>query len=696
MDQIFQTLRKKNITEYILYMLCTVFSIAIVSAYALLLFSPTVMEVLPVGGDSRKQAFGIFAVVCIGCLAFSMYASILFYKKKQKELGIMLALGGNRKKLYFAVVKENLILSLLCLLVGILLAWPINKGIWGIMHCFIDNPEMRLRLDWRAVLISICMAVIVLLTTMSILWKIIFKMDLLEVIKAEHKTEMIKKLPKYTRILGISLILAGGIISYCTPSFYMDIFSEYPPAWLNLLYILPLTGVYLTILYTIVGNEKVDKDYYSKMISRSIMKFQGKQTVNCMLVITLLIGGGCFAAFYIPVTMTAFGTNMQAREWNYQYVLPQARDGFQEGQIEQLVKEHGGIIQEQYSFPVLLTARDGMLQIEEGRKFHYEYTPRMSTIHLIKQSDYEAFTQTKLQMEKQQYYAITDVEESVWFDSDVTILTNMDTREEYPIQFAGCLHCEDLVLENNLIYLISDELFEQMESSLPKQWKETLCYMKVAEDSYELATAIYEAFYQCFETEDMIFSGYDRIRAISSYEAGKEYWADAPEYQFFAHLDPNSPEFQREWIYFPFIKIMNLQNTLRNYAVFFMLFIYVVIVALVSAWLIAYTRCVTIGMHNQYVFESLEKLGASQSFRMKELKKQLSAVYKTPTLIGLIVVYLLFALILYGNDGGRYTSSEVLGLLICLGIELLIGAITYVCYRFTVKKVSRLLLSCPL
>ena len=107
MDQIFQTLRKKNITEYILYMLCTVFSIAIVSAYALLLFSPTVMEVLPVGGDSRKQAFGIFAVVCIGCLAFSMYASILFYKKKQKELGIMLALGGNRKKLYFAVVKEK-------------------------------------------------------------------------------------------------------------------------------------------------------------------------------------------------------------------------------------------------------------------------------------------------------------------------------------------------------------------------------------------------------------------------------------------------------------------------------------------------------------------------------------------------------------------------------------------------------------
>ena len=140
----------------------------------------------------------------------------------------------------------------------------------------------------------------------------------------------------------------------------------------------------------------------------------------------------------------------------------------------------------------------------------------------------------------------------------------------------------------------------------------------------------------------------------------------------------------------PFFKIMSLQGTLRNYAVYFMLFIYVVIVALVSAWLIAYTRCVTIGMHNRYVFEALEKLGASTAFRQRELRKQLSIVYKTPTCIGLVVVLLLFVLILYGNDGGRFSKSELLGLLICVGIEAVIGAITYVCYRASVRKVSLL------
>lgn len=43
----------------------------------------------------------------------------------------MLALGGNRRKIYNAIVKENLVMSLFCLLAGILLAFPMNKGIWG-------------------------------------------------------------------------------------------------------------------------------------------------------------------------------------------------------------------------------------------------------------------------------------------------------------------------------------------------------------------------------------------------------------------------------------------------------------------------------------------------------------------------------------------------------------------------------------
>lgn len=690
MNQILKKLRKRNLKEYVLYMFCTMFSVAIVSAYALLLFSPTVLEVLPVGGDSRKQAFGIFAIVCIGCLAFSMYSSLLFYKKKQKELGIMVALGGNRRKLYAAIIKEYIRLNTVCLLLGGILAFPINKGIWGIFQIFIDSPEMVLRLNIYAFLIALFMAVVVFIVTICIIYKVIFKMDLLDVMKAEHKNEMVREWPMFTGILGILLIMMGGCISYFAPGVYRNTFQEYPPAWLNLLYLFPLAGVYLIILNRVAGSHKRNKNYESKMISKSIMKFQGKQTVNCMLVIALLIGGGCFAAFYTPITMTAFERNLQAKEWDYQYTIPQNREALHENQVEEIVKKHEGSIQERRDFPILLAARDGVQEIEEGRKFWYEYSPRMSTIYLMKESDFEDFTNSPITMEANTYFAITDEEESVFYDTEVTILTNMETGQESEVAFGGCLHSEDLLLENSRLYVISDVLFEKMESSLSKEWKQTVFFFKISQDSFELGMDLYNAFYQCFEKEDMIFAGYDKVSAISAYEAGKEYWANDPAYSFFAGLDKNSPEFQREWIYFPFFKIMVIQNTLRNYAVFFMLFIYVVIVALTSSWLIAYTRCITMGMHNKYVFETLEKLGASEAFRMKELKKQISAIYRVPTIIGLVVVYFLFVLILYGNDGGRFTSSEIVGLIICFGIEILVGVITYLCYRIALQKVKRI------
>ena len=36
-----------------------------------------------------------------------------------------------------------------------------------------------------------------------------------------------------------------------------------------------------------------------------MMKFQARQTVNNLLVVTLLMAGGCFAMFYLPASGTS-------------------------------------------------------------------------------------------------------------------------------------------------------------------------------------------------------------------------------------------------------------------------------------------------------------------------------------------------------------------------------------------------------
>lgn len=693
LDKILAELRRKNKMQYFMYLLCNTFSFAVISSYALLIFSPTVLEVLPVGGDSRKQAFGIFAAVCIGCMIFSFYSSVLFFKKKQVELGIMMAIGGNKKKLYKVIAKENLLIELAAFFFGCILANPINRIIWGILHLFIHNEEMKLKMDIKVIGIPLAMAAVMITVSFITLRKIIFSTELLDVINAEHKNEMKKNINRHTGLIGVILTGLGGIAAYAAPNIYMDTFSEYPPAWLNILFVIPLVGIYMILLHAVVNGFGAQKDKYKNMISRSMMIFQGKQTVNCLLVLTLLIGGGCFAGFYTPIMMSAFSISVGSKQWNYQYEMPAGIEGFQPQKLENIVTSMGGIINDRASIPMLLVAKDGMREIEENRKFYFEYKEILSTANIISKSSYESFSREKLDLGMNEYVGITNQEGLSGYDMDldISIFTNMTTREKVHVVCKGTIPDEDLCLSNYSIYVVSDAVFEALSNGLGNEWKSTLYYMKVENDTAQIAESVYQAFVELFPLEYRIDSGYDRITKISYNEEGQDYWFDAPEYEEYLYYKDNNAEFEREWLYMPLFLSMSVQRSIRNYSVFMMLFVYVTLVAIVAFWMIAYTRSMTIGINNRYVFHDLEKLGASKSFRDKELKKQLAIIFKYPSLIGMIVVYLLYVLILFGNDGGMFTKGEIMGLEICLILEVVIGFLTVCVYKITVEKVKHIL-----
>ena len=54
----------------------------LISAYSAMIFSPTILTVLPEGGDSRKQMIAIFVLALFGCTVFTVYAASLFFRKE--------------------------------------------------------------------------------------------------------------------------------------------------------------------------------------------------------------------------------------------------------------------------------------------------------------------------------------------------------------------------------------------------------------------------------------------------------------------------------------------------------------------------------------------------------------------------------------------------------------------------------------
>ena len=67
--------RKKYGAHSTLLAGCCFFSVLLITAYGIMMRSPTILAVLPEGGDSRKQVMMIFVLAVIGCAVFTVYAA---------------------------------------------------------------------------------------------------------------------------------------------------------------------------------------------------------------------------------------------------------------------------------------------------------------------------------------------------------------------------------------------------------------------------------------------------------------------------------------------------------------------------------------------------------------------------------------------------------------------------------------------
>ena len=61
----YAALRRKNKGQYALLAGCSFFSVLLITAYVCMMRSPTILSVLPEGGDSRKQVMMVFVLAVI-------------------------------------------------------------------------------------------------------------------------------------------------------------------------------------------------------------------------------------------------------------------------------------------------------------------------------------------------------------------------------------------------------------------------------------------------------------------------------------------------------------------------------------------------------------------------------------------------------------------------------------------------------
>lgn len=705
LSRIFDKLRRYNRKNGMLYIFCNFISSLLITAYSAMMFSPTVLTVLPEGGDSRKQMMMVFVLACVGCIVFTIYAASLFYRVKSKEIGTMLLLGASKRTVGMELLKEAGFLSAASSLAGAALGIPFAWVLWYLFRLFVvDSSEMALSFDLKCLLISAAFLFIVVAAAFVLGVLYLKKTDLMEIVNTVHRNESLRVVRKWFGPVGLVLFMIGAVFGYSAPGLYMNTFSAYPPIWVNMAYAPVFVGLYMLLLHIVVNGIGISsKKKYKGLISRSMMKFQGRQTVNNLLVVTVLIAGGLFGAFYTPMLGTGQTIATEARYFDYGVHYPvslsdELSQTTEKGNVNSMAQSFNldGIKDWRKTDAVILAA-SGTTQIEEENgKFHYEYVPVLSSYRFLPDTRYSMLTGKNLDVMPGEYIALNQPgnPDSYMVPADADLLTNMTTRKTLAIQFAG--YVGDSMLGDRGYLVIDEADYLEISQGLSDEWKENVLFFNVnGEDNFSFARKYFDTFVDGFAAcadrkQYEIVEPYDPVVKISEEEQGRVYWGDTDRMSKINYDDRDSSDFRLYWKYMPFSKTLDNHDFMKTMAVYLMMFLFIALICLAVAMIICYTRSLTIAINNRYVFDDLKRLGASPVFLLKEVRRQTHVVFTIPAALGSTAIYAFYGMIMYANDGS-FAASELAGMTVCLAVVLAIAAVIYLIYRLTMKQMRAIL-----
>lgn len=690
--QVYNTLRRKNIGNYSLLMVCIFISVLLITAFSTVMNSGTVQTMLPEGGDSRKQMNMIFVLAICGCAVFTMYASSLFFRAKGREVGIFMALGVRKRLLSRLLFGDLLAVAIVSSAAGIILGPPLAAGIWQLFRLLVvDSADMVFSIRAIGFLWPLMFVLFTFLMLLYMGWRFIRRSNILDVVNEQRKTEPIKDAKRWYGIVGAALMVLGVVGATAIPNMYASL-GYTPPFWSNLLYLLVAAGLYMLLIFVVVRGFGGKKSYYKHIITRSMMKFQGRQTVLNMCVIAVLVMAALFAMFYSPLVAAPalLGFADRPIDYAFHHRVDEVNIPSQ-AEIEQMAEEEGVTMHGYVETELVNLATDGYLRewTDDGRigNEHFDFFAEES---FVSESAFRIISGVDTDLPQGCYAYITTSEYSQspydYFE-DMTLFTNPDTMQTLHVTFHGIIHYD--MLHGTIV--LDDADYTAITEDLSDAWREKWVQWDVdnVADTYAFATRLKNAIIDGSSDVSAVYENYDYVERINDHALGQAYRGDVePELQVdFAARE--SSQFNQYWRYIPLFRVLDQNDFVRNLSVFLMLFVFMAIICMAAVIVIAYTRCLTIAITNRQVYDDLRHLGAKRDYLRRSVKEQLSKVFFVPTAVGAIGIYGFFTLIMFSNSGG-IERGELIALGINAGLVLLMCLVLWLVYRVTLRKVVRM------
>lgn len=696
MNKIYKKLRKNTKGQYYLLSFCVFLSVLLVTSFSLMYFGPTVQAFLPEGGDTRKMASLLLGVTAVGCFVFTVYASGLFFRFKAREYGILMALGTEKRQLKGLLFKELSVVTALSSFLGLLVSVPASFLIWKLFELFIiSNEQMTYRFGVVGFFPGILFACILAGVLGLAGRRFINRSDIMEILRTQQKTEMVKEIKSWTFPVGVVLTILGILLGAGLPQIAARVFGIGLPGIVNLFYLLSLVGIYFILLSAVAQSrtKKNRKKYYGNLVSISLMRFTAKATTKNMCVMTLLIFVCGFSAFYGMQYVLAGGGIDTENSKDFSLHYPVAEDQIGKEEIYDTAASYKIEVTdftENVASNLVVSYRAKDFDEETSRYIEVYKDKEMAAL-FVSESDFEKLSGQDLAVEPGAYQTVTTTDYNGFFEYEDGLqeVMNPNTGEIYPLTYGGSVESDILApFSEPFAYVVGDEEYRKMTEGLDDAYKENIISFTAVnvEESYDFAKDLLAQYVER-ATDLSNHMGYWNIWAQKmADEAGEEY-----DYGDKINMTIDNNMLLGDWKYAPQFNIVTAQDRMQLISVYVMLSLYIFIISLAAVSVMAYVRSISVATDNKGLFESLTKLGADTRYKKNILKKQIARIVQYPGVIGCVLGFV-FAFVMNFMNDGMINGVEAKALTILAGMLLGMGMILYAVYKYAMYKAEKIVM----
>ncbi len=622
---------KNNFKNYFLYFCSMVFGILMFYIFISTQSNKDVLKAVSTKVGFILNFGGI--TTAIFCAVFIWYSNSFFIRRRKKEVALYSLLGVRKRKIGRMLFYENMTMGGIALFVGILLGSLFSKLFAMILLRLMgSNVNVSFSISFIAVIKSILVFGLIFLIISIHSYFIIYRFKLIELFKAENKSEKEPKQSVILSILGFCLLIFGYY--YSANIDYIKDFFKYAFIVITTVTIGTFLFFRFFLIFLIKMLKSNRKKYYKgvNLITTSNLLYKIKSNAVMLSIVSLLCAttltfAGTFYGLYYNVYEQVRGYN----PFDYTYTVSKEIDNNKVSKALEEYKEKNSTKMDLY-MPYINLFTKSNVKIYNSKI----YKTSIISINDLKKIN-DLFVLNKLSsLKKDEVIVLANPNVYEYRKETMLKLSNIDyllDNKEYKLKVKSIekkLLFSDDFYPYNLV--VSDELFneiksrikenklleyESLKADIEKEIRSWNLEQGEDDDEKNIKSLIEEEYK---EAKNNLGYNIKRIINIKNETSSKDLTIKLNDIT----------NHKIKSFYYPY------SSMVEDIGMTLFVFGFLGIIVLVSTGSIIYFKLLTKANDDKNTFIILSKIGVSKKDRRKIIKKEIRFLFLIPLLVGIL------------------------------------------------------------